>query len=227
MNQQEREMIDGLFDRLRQAEQQGEPRDPEAEALIQEHMAKQPSASYLLAQVVLVQEQGLRNLQGRVEQLEKERAERPQTSAGGFLGGLFGGAPQAKPTAPPPPPGAKPSATAAAQPKRSGWTNPTDPAVARLGMAPGTSGQAASAGRGGGFMAGAMQTAMGVAGGVLLANAVTGMFADDSEAAETAAPADEGLEPPADEPMVDEPMEAPPEEDSGFFGDFFGGDEEF
>ena len=36
----------------------------------------------------------------------------------------------------------------------------------------------------GGFLAGAAQTAMGVAGGVLLANAIGGMFADDAEAAE-------------------------------------------
>jgi hypothetical protein len=227
LNQQEREMIDGLFDRLRQAEQQGEPRDAEAEALIQERMANQPSASYLLAQVVLVQEQGLKNLQGRVEQLEKELAERPQASTGGFLGGLFGGASQAKPT-PPPPPAAPQPASAAGQPKRAGWSNPTDPAAAaRPGMAPGMAGQGgAAAGRGGGFMAGAMQTAMGVAGGVLLANAVTGMFAGDSEAAEAAAPAD--AEPPADEPMADEPMDAPPEDDGDLFGgDFFGGDEEF
>ena len=58
-----------------------------AEALIRDLMARQPAAPYLLAQVVLVQEQGLRNLQARVEELE--RAERPQGN--GFLGGLFGG----------------------------------------------------------------------------------------------------------------------------------------
>jgi hypothetical protein len=227
LNQQEREMIDGLFERLRQAEQQGEARDPEAEALIQERMAKQPAASYLLAQVVLMQEQGLKNLQSRVEQLEQALAERPQASSSGFLGGLFGGgSQQAKPTPPPPPrTGAQPPSARAAQPQRGGWTNPTDPAAARPGMAAGMPGQAGAAGHGGGggFMAGAMQTAMGVAGGVLLANAVTGMFADDSEAAEAAAPVDEGLEPPVDEPMIDEPMEAPPEEDGGLFG----GEEEF
>ena len=61
---------------------------------------------------------------------------------------------------------------------------------------------------GGGFLAGAMQTAMGVAGGVLIANALTGAFASGEAAAE------------------------PPAEDLGDTGDFedasdfgdFGGD---
>ncbi len=38
---------------------------------------------------------------------------------------------------------------------------------------------------GGGFLAGAAQTAVGVAGGVLLGNAIAGMFAGDAEAAES------------------------------------------
>jgi len=42
----------------------------------------------------------------------------------------------------------------------------------------------------GGFLAGAAQTAMGVAGGVLLANVVTGLFADDAHAAEAPSEAD-------------------------------------
>jgi hypothetical protein len=72
MNQQEREMIEGLFQRLQQAEAQAGPRDDAAEALIRERMAAHPGAAYLLAQVVLVQEQGMRNLQTRVEELERE-----------------------------------------------------------------------------------------------------------------------------------------------------------
>ena len=40
--------------------------------------------------------------------------------------------------------------------------------------------------RGGGFLAGAAQTAMGVAGGVLLGNAIAGMFAGDANAADKA-----------------------------------------
>ncbi|MCE6968430.1 DUF2076 domain-containing protein [Cereibacter sphaeroides] len=45
-------------------------------------------------------------------------------------------------------------------------------------------GQAPMSGGGGGFLAGAAQTAMGVAGGVLLGNAIAGMFAGEAEAGE-------------------------------------------
>jgi uncharacterized protein len=44
----------------------------------------------------------------------------------------------------------------------------------------------------GGFLAGAAQTAMGVAGGVLLANAIGGMFAGEAQAAEAEPEADMG-----------------------------------
>ena len=40
MDQNERGIIDDLFDRLRRAEGQAEPRDPEAEALIARHVAR-------------------------------------------------------------------------------------------------------------------------------------------------------------------------------------------
>ena len=67
---------------------------------------------------------------------------------------------------------------------------------------------------GGGFLAGAAQTAMGVAGGVLLGNAIGSMFAGDAPATETAA-----AEPAAEEPQVEEAAY----DDGGF--DDFGGDE--
>jgi hypothetical protein len=196
MNQQERSMIEGLFQRLQQAEAQAGPRDPEAEALIRDLMSRQTAAPYLLAQVVLVQEQGLKQLQTRIEALEQEVAERPQ--GGGFLGGLFGGG-QTQPAA-----AVAPRAAAG-----TGWSNTRFPARGGQGAQP--------AAQGGGFMAGAMQTAMGVAGGVLLANALSGIFAGEAEAAEppTAAP---------EEPVV-------PEEEAGggLFDGLFGGadDEEF
>lgn len=61
-------------------------------------------------------------------------------------------------------------------------------------------------GQGGGFLAGAAQTALGVTGGVLLGSAIAGMLSPDPAMAEEPAPADE-------EPAED-------------FGDF-GGDDEF
>jgi hypothetical protein len=190
MNEQERSIIEGLFQRLQQAEAQAGPRDAAAETLIHNLMARQPAAPYLLAQVVLVQEQGLKQLKTRVEALERELAERPQGS--GFLGGLFGGnRPQPAVISPP----------AAG----TGWSNSRFPAQGALGAQPGP--------QGGGFLAGAMQTAMGVAGGVLLGNAVAGLFGGEAEAAENPAA------------VPEEP--AAPEDDAN--GGLFGGadDEEF
>ena len=70
-------------------------------------------------------------------------------------------------------------------------------------------------------MAGAMQTAMGVAGGVLLANAVTGLFAEEAEAAPSEA---ESSAPEADpEAAFDEPAS---DEGGGLFDGLFGGDDE-
>lgn len=178
MNAEERNLIEGLYARLQQAEAQGGPRDAEAENLIRDLVARQPNAPYVLTQVALVQEHGLRNLQTRIEELERQLASRPQGA--GFLGGLFGaGQPQ----------------PVAAQPMRQ----PSYPMP----------------GGGGGFMAGAMQTAMGVAGGVLLGNAVAGLFGGDSEASK------------APEVAAAEP-EAPAEEEGGGLFSFlgFGGDEE-
>jgi hypothetical protein len=197
MNQQERSMIEGLFQRLQQAEAQAGPRDPEAEALIHDLMARQRAAPYLLAQVVLVQEQGLKQLQTRIEALERELAERPQ--GGGFLGGLFGGG-RTQPAAP----------VASRSAAGTGWSNTRFPPQGALGAQPSA--------QGGGFMAGAMQTAMGVAGGVLLGNALAGLFGGEAQAAE----------PPAAAP--EQPV-APEEEagSGGLFDGLFGGgdDEEF
>jgi hypothetical protein len=207
MNTDERSLIEGLFERLQQAEAQSGPRDPEAENLIQGLMARQPAAPYLLAQVVLVQEQGLRNLQGRVEELERELAERPQGGSG-FLGGLFGGRPQSA---------SEQAAPSRVQPtSRSGWSNGRFPAQGATSMQPGMQPGA----QGGGFMAGALQTAMGVAGGVLLGNALGGLFAGDAQAAETPA------EPPAAAPDEPESFAGEGEDEGGLFDGFFGGGDE-
>lgn len=179
MDHNDKAAIDGLFDRLRQAEAATGPRDGEPEAHIRTMVARQPAAPYYLAQAVLVQEQALNALNARVEELERELANR-SAGGGGFLGGLFG------------------------VPKPADQTpmyRRPDPMAANLN-------QFQQAPRGS-FLAGALQTAAGVAGGVLLGNLIAGMFAGDSQAAA-----------PQFEPQP-EPDAA--EEDFGGFGD----DEEF
>lgn len=105
--------------------------------------------------------------------------------AGGFLSGLFGGGQAAtRPSAPP-------SVATGMQQSRGPW---------------GQRGQ-------GGFLAGAMQTAMGVAGGVLVANAIAGLLAPNEAAA---------AEPPPEDLAGDQDL---PEAEPDVGGDFdFGGD---
>lgn len=157
MTPQDREAIESVFNRLKQVESQGAPRDPEAEQYIQERLQAQPGAAYYLAQTVVVQEQALKKAQEQLQtqSAPKREAADPLSSSG------FGRKPV---------PGIGTRLGAAA--------SQDAPQPAR-GMAPG--GMAA----GGGFLAGALQTAMGVAGGLMLGNMLAGLFTgNDAHAAE-------------------------------------------
>ena len=57
MNQQERDILAGLFDRLKSAETQ--QRDPQVDAFIRERLAVQPGAVYALLQSRYVSDQAL------------------------------------------------------------------------------------------------------------------------------------------------------------------------
>ena len=179
MSPEERQLLTGLFDRTRGAA--NAPRDSEAEALIQDATRAQPYAPYFLAQTVLVQDQALRaandrlqELEGKVKELESQAASGPRS--GGFLSGigsLFGGGPSPAPRAPAPPPGGRWNQPP--PPPQGGWQQPPQ-GYAPPGAAPGPwGGQGAHPG--GGFLTGALGTAAGVAGGVLLADSIRGLFA--------------------------------------------------
>ena len=169
MDQNDRQAIEGLFTRLKEAEMQAGPRDQQADDFIHHKIAAQPAAPYLMAQTIVMQEQALEQAQQHIEQLEYELSQRQQSS-GGFFSSLFGNSappPRSAPPrmAPPPPQQPEPAAPASGPWSRAGAT--------------------AQAPQSGGFLAGAAQTAMGVAGGVLLGNAVAGMFgADKAHASE-------------------------------------------
>ena len=172
MDQNERRIIDDLFGKLRRVDSEAPPRDPEAEALIQRHLAGLPGAPYYMAQAIVVQEQALAASQAKLRELEQQLTERP---AGGFLGSLFGGG----------------------EPSRAERSPGGGQAQAAVGRPSG----------GGGFLGGAMQTALGVAGGFLIAEAITSAFAPSEAAASV--PEDY----PAEEDLSDI-------EDPGDTGDF-------
>jgi len=200
MTPQERDVIAGIFDRLRQAANQ--PRDPEAERFIADRLREQPYAVYAMAQSVYVQEQALTSMQGQIEQLQAEveqlrnqpPAPAPAQQSGGFLSGIFGGG--------------------ASQPARSGSVpsfpqrGQPQPASPPWGSQPGAQGappqqgMAAAPGqwqnpaaqqapaRGGGFMASALTTAAGVAGGMVAGNMLMNALGGGKSAASEAKPAE-------------------------------------
>jgi hypothetical protein len=146
------------------------PVDREADALIAELFARYPEARYRVTQMAFVQEHALAEAQNRIARLQWElqnaRAQaapqqasspwgaaaqpQPQQSRG-FFSGLFGGGSSAPPQPPqyaaPPPPQYPPNYN------------------------PGMFQQ-----QGPGFLGSALQTAAGVAGGMLAANALMGLF---------------------------------------------------
>ena len=92
MTPEERQLLTVLFDRVRSAS--GNTRDPDAEAFIADQVRAQPYAPYLMAQAVIVQEEGLKKAAARIEELEHALAQQQQSAApqsGGFLGSVFGG----------------------------------------------------------------------------------------------------------------------------------------
>ena len=157
MYDSEKQAIDDLFVKLARAERDGGPRDARAEELIRRRLGDQPASPYYMAQVILVQEQALAAAQARIEEMER-RAVQP-AAAGGFLSGLFGGGQRPQPAA---------SALWGRQQAGYGTQQPgygAQPGYGRPG--------------GGGFMAGAMQTAMGVAGGLVVGNLLMDAFGSD------------------------------------------------
>jgi hypothetical protein len=163
MTPEERQLVDGLFARIR-ANPPGE-RDPDAERMIRELATRDPNAAYALVQMTLVQEHALRLAEERIRQLEQTAATPPPSSGRSFLSGLMPSAGQRAGSVPSSGTGVWGSggAGAAAPPPFPGQAAP-----------PPYPGQAAP--RGGGFLRSALATAAGVAGGALLFEGISSLF---------------------------------------------------
>ena len=176
MTPEERQLIAGLFDRMRSY---GLPeKDREAEALINQSVRANPDAPYMLVQSVLVQEQALQAANDRVTQLEDELRElrgdaRAPARSGGFLSGVWGGGRREEPRSSVPTIGARSAPSAWSQSARRQQTACAGPA-------------AAHGGGGGGFMKSALATAAGVAGGMLLADSIRNMMSGGAHASPAA-----------------------------------------
>jgi hypothetical protein len=179
MTPEERRMLGDLFERI--GSTSTAPRDPQAEAFINDSVKSQPYAPYVLAQTVLVQQQALEAAQKHIEELEQQLKTASQPQQSSFLGKLFGGGSSTPAPAPRQPSGYDASAYQRGAPGPSYAPTQTY-APQPQGYAPPPQGYAPQSGPwgapsgGGSFLGGALQTASGVAGGVLLANAVEGLF---------------------------------------------------
>lgn len=185
MTNEERDIIAQFIARVGGAAQQGQsspwggsvpattqpalpPVDREADGFIGELFNRYPEARYRLTQLAFVQEHALAEAQNRIQRLEADlqqaRQAQPQQpqQGGGFFGGLFGGA--QRPAAPPPP------AWNQGAPQPQPQYAPPPPQYAP-GYQPGMFQRSGS-----GFLGSALTTAAGVAGGLVVGNALMGLF---------------------------------------------------
>jgi hypothetical protein len=163
------------------------PIDPEADRLIADLFARYPEARYRLTQTAFVQEAALVQAQNRIRQLEWELQQARQAaqtaqaaqapaaqpaSPGGFFSGLFGGRPASAPQRPP----------ANSPPNPWGQTQmppspPPPPPPPQWGPPPAAYAQPQMFQRGGsGFLGSALTTATGVAGGMVMGNALMNLI---------------------------------------------------
>lgn len=181
MSPEESQLLTALFDRVQTAS--STPRDHEAEALIDEQTRRQPYAAYYLAQAVIVQEKGLEAASSRIQELEARVAELEnagsdrQTRSGGFLGSIFGSNEQPRADS------ARQDRSPLPTSSRDGAGNedrgtyrPPQPTGGPWGGSQSFGAQPYAPSAGGSFLRGALGTAAGVAGGMLLANSLSGIF---------------------------------------------------
>jgi hypothetical protein len=160
---EDRRAIEGLFERLREVAHNNPDRDREAEALIQQEGSRSPGAGYYMAQTILVQEQALDAAQRRIAELEEQSS----SNRGGFFDSIFGDGGRQNPRG-----GRAMQAPRNASSEAGPWDR--------------------QRGGGGGFLAGAAQTAIGVTGGVLLGSAIASMFGGGEANAAEAPSEDQG-----------------------------------
>lgn len=157
MTPEERDLLTRFLQDLAQA--RPGPKDPEATRMISDVMNANPDAPYLLVQHTILSDQALHAAQARIAELEQRLAE-TQAPAASFLGGARPGWGQGPSTAVPP----------SAPPPQPAYY-PQQP-YAPAPFSPG--------GGLGSFLRNAGTTAVGVAGGEMLFQGLSGLFGGHS-----------------------------------------------
>ncbi|PPI86258.1 DUF2076 domain-containing protein [Candidatus Pantoea edessiphila] len=154
MELEEKNLIEKLFQRLQKAEENSSVRDCEAEKLIQDCISKQPISPYYMVQTILIQEAALNKLNQEILKLKNEifQLQMNQNKDKSFLGRLFN----------------------SNQTAQSAPTNNLHPFTEANNSFVPSNMQARNSTSS--FMSGALQTAVGVAGGVVIGNMLSNMF---------------------------------------------------
>ncbi|QNS01906.1 MAG: DUF2076 domain-containing protein [Buchnera aphidicola (Pentalonia nigronervosa)] len=166
MKNEEKILIENLFHRLKKIDSNNCAKDSEANDLIQEFVKRQPSSSYYMTQTILIQETAIKkmsmeieNLKQKVSILQKEQSEKKPS----FLSNFFKN--KTSPSASPHDRNVWNDKNHLSAPYHSHATPsfPTpNPGYATTGN--------------GSFLSNALQTATGVAGGMILGNMLMNVF---------------------------------------------------
>jgi hypothetical protein len=149
---QEQQLLSSLTERINNTQLQ--EKDPDAEALLNQELGRNPDAVYILAQTVLVQNIALEQARAQVTQSQVQQARQQPARATSFLGSLLGHHDPAPPP-PPAPPAYVPPPPPPPQYVQAQYQQPQygQPQYIPIGQPS--------------FLRGAMQTAAGVAAGAL------------------------------------------------------------
>ncbi len=176
MTPEEQQLLSALAQRVRNVPPQ--QKDPEAEQFIHQLVTERPDTPYVLAQTVIMQDFALRNAQSQIEDMQRQMSQMQppaQERPGSFLGGLFGRSQAPQPS----------TSYPGSVPRVNPWGQPDAPPPG-YGGGPGqqqgygygqpSQGPTMQPSQTGSFLRGAATTAVGVAGGALLAQSISSMF---------------------------------------------------
>jgi hypothetical protein len=173
MKDEEKNLIENLFHRLKSTELNSPEKDISADELIQKLVKKQPSSSYYMAQTILIQETAIKKMSAKIEELKKRintlnvEEQNKKTS---FLSNFF----------------KKNSDTQKVSHNNNLWKYKDNPSNLNNSIHPTTmssttqtlptANNSINSSRSSGFLSNALQTATGVAGGMILGNMLMNVF---------------------------------------------------
>lgn len=163
MKDEEKQLIENLFHRLKNTELKSSERDNQADILIQSLVKKHPHSSYYMVQTMLIQETAIKKMSLQIEELKNqisilnsEKLKKKTSFLSNFL---------KKDSVSP----------SSAYDNRNIWQNNQSPLQSSTTSIPTSSTINATAGSNS-FLKNALQTATGVAGGMILGNMLMNVF---------------------------------------------------